>query len=402
MKAFVPTALAMLLLATLAGCSTPTPQPGQLSDYPRFRADGTGRDADGWPRLNGTLTILDNGAFPDGAFDPAAKQFEKLTGVHVTKEDGEDAGKALNKLTTAAPGQYDVIYGVDNALLGRAVRLGVLEPYKAQMASRIDPAYRFDSLGYGTPVDHGYVALNVDRAKLPSVDTLAEARTYADQFVTQDPRTSSPGLAFLLVTIAKYGEAPPGSPGAYSWKTYWRDLLSGRETDRDQDGDIAGCVLVTPDWSTAYEQHFSAGYGPSYGGAGDFPIVTSYTESPAYEAFYGREQKDLAAVVLEDNATWHQVQTMAIVKGTDNLAAAQAWVEFTLTDFFQELAAPQDAVYPVVGHIEVESTYKGLDPKPGSFRTATLARSTIDANLERWLKEWTALYEDTSVNCRLS
>ncbi|MEA3189854.1 MAG: thiamine transport system substrate-binding protein [Thermoplasmata archaeon] len=399
MKALALTAL--LLLTTLAGCNTPTPEPGSLADFERFRKDGTGRDADGWPRLNGTITILDNGAFADDAFTAAARQFELLTGVEVKREEGEDAGRALNKLTTASPGQYDVIYGIDNALLGRAIRLGVLERYTAQMANRVAPAYRFDTTGYATPVDHGYVAINVDEAGAPGVNTLAEVRAHAEKFVTQDPRTSSPGLAFLLVTVAKYGEEQPGSPGAYSWKSYWRDLFTGRDTDRDQDGDVAGCVLVTPDWTSAYEQHFSGGYGPSNGGAGDYPIVTSYTESPAYEHFYGRERDDLATVVLEDNATWHQIQTMAIVKGTDNRPAAQAWIEFTLTDFFQELAAPHDAVYPVVEGIEVASTYKGVDPSPGSFRPARIQRATIDANLERWLKEWTALYEDTALNCRL-
>ena len=57
-----------------------------------------------------------------------------------------------------------------------------------------------------TPVDHGEVCLNVDRAFYASraggppkgLDDLADPR-YRGQLVVENPATSSPGLAFLMV-----------------------------------------------------------------------------------------------------------------------------------------------------------------------------------------------------------
>ena len=73
-----------------------------------------------------------------------------------------------------------------------------------------------------TPVDWGDVCVNVDDAWFADHD-LAPPRTlddltdpaYQDLFVTPGAASSSPGLAFLLATIAKYGDD--------GWQDYWSD-----------------------------------------------------------------------------------------------------------------------------------------------------------------------------------
>ena len=57
---------------------------------------------------------------------------------------------------------------------------------------------------------------------------------YKGKLVVENPATSSPGLAFLLATIVRFGET-----GDYTWQDYWRDLR-------------ANDVLVVPDWDNAY------------------------------------------------------------------------------------------------------------------------------------------------------
>jgi thiamine transport system substrate-binding protein len=375
--------LALTFAVLASGCTMPGGSDDDQS-YAELGFDGsdtTGRLAAAWPDLDGvTLTVLDHGAF--SAFDDAAAQFEILTGAHVEHIEANDAGSALNRaiLDKGAP-SADVLYGLDNVLLSRAEESGILQPYTPLLSTRVPEAFVFFGAPAewpATPVDHGYIAVNADLAHASlanqSITTLDDVRDHADQFVTEDPNTSSVGLGFLLATIGTYGE------GTNGWQAYWEDLFDGG-------------VLVTAGWSEAYEQHFSGGYGPSIGGAGDKPIVASYTESPAYEAYYGRPADQLAAVVLSPSSTFQQIQTMAILDGTDNLAAAQAWIEFTLTDAFQELAAPGNAVYPVVAGIDVAATYGGLDPAPGSFEPTRYGYRQLGANLERWLNEWTALCE---------
>ena len=79
---------------------------------------------------------------------------------------------------------------------------------------------------------------------------------YKDLFVTPGATTSSPGLAFLLATIAAYGED--------GWQDYWTRLM-------------ANGTKLTQGWSDAYEVDFTQG-----GGGGDRPIVLSYDSSPAF------------------------------------------------------------------------------------------------------------------------
>lgn len=376
-----PTLPVVALLATLslAGCMGEEPR----ADARTYREMGF--DGQTWPRLDDvTLTILDHGAFT--AFDDAKALFENLTGARVEHVSADDSGNMLQRAVgEKGDPTFDVVYGIDNVLWVRALNEGIFEPYTPLLADRVDPSYVFFEDGLlpeagtswpATPVDHGYVAVNWDPAHPAlanaTLATLDDVAAHAEKFVTPDPRTSTPGLGFLLATIATYGE-----PG---WKSYWNDLFEGG-------------VLVTSGWTEAYEQHFTAGYGASSGGLADKPIVTSYTTSPAYEAYFERDPETLAEVLVAPHSTFHQVQTMGIAKGTRNLAAAQAWIEFTLTDEFQALAAPGNAVYPVVDGVEVNGTFGGIDPPPGSFQPAVFDVVTLGANVERWVREWTELCE---------
>lgn len=376
-----PFLLASALLATaLAGCTQPAPVEEAdkgAAGKPAYQAMGF--DGETWPRLDGvTLTILDHGAF--GAFEDARKLFENRTGATVVHVEAGDAGDVLNR-AVAEKGDptFDVVYGIDNVLWTRAIEEGVFEPYTPLLAPRVARGHVFfdaKAAWPATPVDHGFVAVNWD-PKHPAlaganVSTLDDVRAHAGLFATPDPRTSTPGLGFLLATVASYGED--------GWEDYWRGLF-------------ANGTLVTSGWTEAYEQHFSAGYGADYGGAADRPLVTSYTTSPAYEAHFGRDASALARVVTAPNATFHQVETMGIAKGTRNLAAAQAWIEFTLTDEFQSLLAPGMAVYPVVAGVGVDETFGGVDPAPGTFAPAAFTPEALGANVERWVRAWTALCE---------
>lgn len=369
----------LLIAALLAGCTSPAPSPDEPGDASEPSYATMGFDGEHWPSLEGhRLVVLDHGAFP--AFGTAAAAFENLTGARVEQRSADDTGSALNLLLhERGDPTFDVLYGLDNILLHRAIEAEALEPYEPLLADRVQDEYLFfdpDEVGWpATPVDHGFIAINYDPRHEALGDTnltLDGLPDHADLFVTQDPRTSTPGLGFVLVTIATYGED--------GWQDYWTRLFEGG-------------VLVTAGWSEAYEQHFSAGYGVDFGGLGDKPIVTSYTESPAYEHYFGRPVEDLARVITEPGSTFHQVQTMAIVKGAKNPVAAQAWIEFTLTDAFQELAAPENAVYPVVEGIDVDATYGDVDPEPGTFEPVDLDYRTIGENLEDWVGVWVDLCE---------
>ncbi|MEK6986415.1 MAG: thiamine ABC transporter substrate-binding protein [Candidatus Thermoplasmatota archaeon] len=396
--------LLLLLIPAFAGClgepaatsdcwkdATPQPGPGNQATRSAARvhdpkaayqalgfvgSDSTGNDAKGWPDLHGAkVVVLDHGAF-DYAFGPAKAAFEALTNGTVEHIAAQDAGSMLERaIAEKGRPSFDVLYGLDNVLYGRAVAADILVPYRPLLAPRIDADYLFaDPNGpwLATPVDHGYIAVNADPRTAPATATLADLVPAAGKFVTQDPRTSSVGLGFLVATVAVFGEA--------CYLGYWSDLLENG-------------ALVTADWTTAYATRFSGGYGQgSEGFVGDKSIVASYTTSPAYEQFY--ENPVLNRNILQPGATFHQIQTMALVQnGPNSPAAAQAWIEFTLSDAFQALAAEYNAIYPVVDGITVSAVYAGKDPAPGSFQDAGFTAATLGEKAEGWVRAWTAVYE---------
>ena len=82
---------------------------------------------------------------------------------------------------------------------------------------------------------------------------------YRDLLVVENPATSSPGLAFLLATVAEFGED--------GWADYWSAL-------RDNG------VEVVDDWDQAYYERFSGASD------GDRPLVVSYGSSPPAEVVF--------------------------------------------------------------------------------------------------------------------
>lgn len=367
----------LLMLPALAGCLD------EFSSTPRLEKSYKELGFDGeteWPSLEGvTIKILDHGSF--GSFDEVAQKFQNLTGATVQHTEADDTGDALNTaIREAGEPTFDIIYGIDNTLYQTAVDAGIFRPYEPLLAKNIQSEFIFfDGPWYATPVDHGYIGVNMDVYNEDMAEVyignLNDLRANADLFVTQDPRFSTPGLGFLLVTIYNFPDT-----AVYDWKDYWTELFENG-------------VKVTSDWTEAYETYFTGGYGIyGEGHIGGFPIVNSYTGSPAYEAFYGNDMYGDA--LTSPYSTFHQIQTMGILAGSKNRAAAEAWVEFTLTESFQDLAASHNAVYPVIGDIDVNKVYNRIDPKPGTFATADIDYRIIGKNLETWLDEWTELCED--------
>lgn len=373
-------ALALLASLSLAGCTDIFDFSGSPDTCDETYAE-MGFDGETWPDLSGCppVRILSHSSF--AAFEDARSVFQNLTGGDAVLVAKGDTGTALNVAIQEKddPRQH-LVYGLDNAYLAIALDEGVVEPYTPLLHDRVqDRAVFFDGAGPwpATPADQGFVGINWDPdgpgMDNVSIEDLFDVRGHADKFVTQDPHTSSPGLGFMLITIGHFGEGGP-----YDWLDYWHDLFD------------AG-VLITAGWTEAYENHFSGGYGRFIEGAAlDKPIVNSYSESPAVEHYFGTPENDIPRALVAPHTTWHQVQTTAKLAGGENDAVAEAWIEFTLTDDFQELAFA-NGVYPVVDGIP--DAYGDIDPEPGTFEPVDLDFEDVGADLTRWLDAWNDVCE---------
>ena len=298
--------------------------------------------------------------------------FESENNVKVTFLKAGDAGEVLNRaiLTRNNP-LADVLYGVDNTFLSRALENDLFEGYESPALSDIPTALILDETHHMLPVDWGDVCLNYDvqwfeDENLAPPGTLEDlaAPAYKGLTVVENPATSSPGLAFLLATVDYFGEQGYGE--------YWRAL---REND----------VRVENGWTEAYYGQFTAASD------GDRPIVVSYATSPAAEVYYSEGQYEVppTASVTAPGTCFRQVEFVGILKGTRQLRLARAFVDWMLSQTFQEDIPLHMWVYPANQQAELPQVLTDFGAQ--ATDPATLPPDEIAANREAWIEGWTEI-----------
>ncbi len=292
------------------------------------------------------------------------KQFEADTGYELELRSNGDAGSMTSQLVLNVDNPLgDVAFGVDNTFAGRALEAGVFAPYRGEWPAGVeDFALPGDDEGVLTPVDNGDVCVNVDTAwfdaeGLEPPQTLEDLTdpAYEDLFVTSGATTSSPGFAFLLATIAAYGE---------DWPAYWEDLLDNG-------------AKVVPGWEDAYFVDFTAG------GGGARPIVLSYDSSPAFTTTDDGSETTTAALL---ETCFEQVEYVGVLAGAENPTGAQAVVDWMLTPEVQAALPDSMYVFPVVDGVEMPEAWAEFAPRPEEPLAVDAAE--IDENRDAWLTEW--------------
>ena len=322
--------------------------------------------------ISSQITVLTHDSF--AVSKAVIDNFTEQTGIKVTFLYGGDAGAVINRaiLTKEKP-IADLLYGVDNSLLGRAKNVGIFEPYQSSHLNTVPEELRFDPNGFVTPINVGYVAFNMDinffknaDLKLPNNITDLTESAYNGMTVIENPATSSPGLAFLLTTIGKFGENT-----TYDWLDFWKDL-------RNND------VTVTEGWNEAYYGSFSR-YG------GDRPVVLSYATSPAAEVIFSspRAQEALTSNLFCNNCVWRQIEGIGILAGTKKQKEARMFIDFMLSPIYQADIPLNMFVYPAVENIILPEDFKLFASKPKNTDLAMLSPDAIEGNQERWLLQWT-------------
>lgn len=304
-----------------------------------------------------TVTLVSYSSFPDQGtgINEALAEFSADTGISVRIVDAGDAGTMVTKaVLTAGNPEGDVMWGVDNTLLAAAT------------AGEI-----FDDAPVA--VDFGDVCVNYDIAWFAERDiappaTLDDllAPEYADLLVVQDPAASSPGLAFLIATVAAKGEA---------WPQYWEAL-------RDNG------VEVAESWDTAYFERFSG----AAGGSGDKPLVVSYGTSPPAEVVFADPPRDDAPTGVAVGTCFRQVEYAGVLRGTEHADAARRLVEFMTSERFQRELPFSMFVYPIDESVELPDVFTRYAVVPDA--PYSLDPEQIAAGREQWLEQWRRIVLD--------
>jgi len=342
-----------LIIFLLSACAAPA----QTSSAPR------------------TLTVMTHDSF--AVSEPVIRAFEQANNVKVTILPSGDAGTALNKAILAKNNPIaDVLYGVDNTFLSRALNEDIYQAYASPGLANIPNTFKLDPQNRALPVDYGDVCLNYDKAYFSSKNLAAPQSLedllkpeYKSLTVVENPATSSPGLAFLLATIGHFGED--------KYLDYWRGL---RTND----------VRVVNDWNTAYYTEYTRAGGTR-------PIVVSYSSSPVFELIEAEQPKDgtpapqlsepPTAAVVSDGSCFRQIEFVGILKGTKNQDLAQKWIDFMLSPTFQEDMPLQMYVFPVNSGAKLNDTFTKYLINPQI--TAGVDPQAIADNREAWIQAWT-------------
>jgi thiamine transport system substrate-binding protein len=303
-------------------------------------------------------------------------EFEERHGAELRLLQAGDAGLMVNQaiLTAGAP-LADVIFGVDDFFLSRALEADILEPYASPLLEHVPAELLTDPDGRVTPVDVGHVCLNVDdaaldEAGLPRPERLEDLLLpeLRGALVVQNPATSSPGLAFLAATVARFGEADGSGEGG--WQAFWAGL---REND----------VAVAAGWEEAYYGRFSGGSGE-----GERPIVVSYATSPVAEVVFGPDpEAGTAPTSVVTDGCIRQVEYAAVLRGTAVPELARAVVDHLLSPEVQAAIPLSMFVYPVRDDVALPDAFlrHGVAP-PEPLRVDP---AVVDRERERWIGEWT-------------
>jgi thiamine transport system substrate-binding protein len=345
-----PTLYLLLFTLILASCaptaaSTPTP---------------TGSQA---------ITVMTHDSFAIGKDVIAA--FETANNAKVAFIQSGDAGAMLNQaiLTKDAP-LADVLFGVDNTFLSRALDAGIYEVYQSQVLKDIPDEFKLDPSSRALPVDYGDVCINYDKSyfsknNLPVPQTFEDLTKpeYKNLLVMENPATSSPGLAFLLATHAHFGDG---------YLDYWKSLK-------------ANGMAVVDGWETAYYTNFSASSGK-----GPQPMVISYASSPAAEVFFASpapSESPTASIVAADMC-FRQIEFVGILKNGKNRDLAQKFVDFMLSQKFQEDMPLNMFVYPVNKNAKLPDVF--VKYAQVAENPAVVSYAEIAKNRDAWIEAWIA------------
>jgi len=297
------------------------------------------------------------------------RDFTRKTGIHVEVLPAGDAGAALNQVILTKDNPIgDVLFGVDNTFLTRALREDIFLPETIANATHVPKTLQLDPHHRAYPIDHGAVCVNYDKAwfrqhhlAVPrTLSDLARPR-YRDLLVAENPATSSPGLAFVLATIDRFGER--------GWRDYWTRL-------RDNG------VEVVNGWEEAYNGSFTAGEGN-----GERPLVVSYASSPAAAVYFSDPQPKQAPIGTVLDTCFDQVEFAGVLKGTSHEKEATALVDFMLSKDFQRDIPLQMFVFPARGDVDLPPVFRRFAEVPDA--PATMTPTTIGRRRAAWIDQWT-------------
>lgn len=227
------------------------------------------------------------------------------------------------------------------------------------------------------PFDYGVLAFIADQKKLKEMKWDPPTRLsdlllphWRRNLLLQDPRTSTPGLAFVLysATVLK-SSTSVGAPGLEEFRTFWRAL-------RYQ------WLALLPGWDQSYGLFLK----------GEAPLVWSYTTSQAYHEENGDRSGDgrrYRAILFQEGNPL-QIEGAALVKGSlerpEIRKTAQSFLEFLISPEVQSRIPLKNWMFPVRKDVALPESFSRL-PKVLKPITVPTAAAEVNRILRSWSEQ---------------
>jgi thiamine transport system substrate-binding protein len=297
-----------------------------------------------------TVTVWTYDSF-DSEWGPGPevkKRFEDESGLVLNFAAYGDAGELLSRLLLEGEkADADVILGLDQNMLSRALSSGFFESYTPAGFEKVFEDVRVDSTNRLIPMDYSYFAFVYDSEAVANPPRSLEELTgerFTKKIILLDPRTSSPGQGFFAWTREVYGTA---------WPEYWRRLAPSIFT-------------IADGWSSGYGLFNS----------GEAPLVLSYTTSPGYHLEYENTERYRAAIFSEGHPL--QVELAGLLRAAPNKENGRRFMDFMLSPSFQETIPLGNLMYPVID-IALPDSFR-INPKSDkTLLPAEVSNSELDA-----------------------
>ena len=205
------------------------------------------------------------------------------------------------------------------------------------------------------PYDYGHFAFVYDSDRLTTPPTSLRALVNdagGPNIIIQDPRTSTPGLGFLL----------------------WMRQVFGNDTSEAWKKLAPRILTVTKGWSEAYGLFLEE----------EALMVLSYTTSPAYHRHVEKTERYRAAAFSEGH--YAQIEVAAKVAHSPHQALADQFLAFMLSPGFQNIIPTTNWMYPATrSHTALPAAFDSLvSPKA----TLLFDASVVARQRKIWIREW--------------
>ncbi|MDR3607265.1 MAG: thiamine ABC transporter substrate-binding protein [Oligoflexia bacterium] len=311
-----------------------------------------------------TIYAYDSFAAPGGLGPEIIPKFEKKCGCQVRLLASGDGSQLISRLALDAErgkSGAQIVIGLDGPAAQRA-RGYIDSSVGGSGREELAPEVKAAGLPAGfVPYDFGYFAFMADRDQLKRQNLKLPARfsdllrpEWRRNLILEDPRTSTPGLAFALYADTLGAD--------------WSKLR-------------AQWLTLAPGWDGAYGLFLKA----------EAPLVWSYTTSQAYHQEHGDRSGRYQAVIFEEGQPI-QVEAAALVKNSFNgpegarqRALAQSFLEFLLSKEVQALLPTRNWMYPARKGVALPASFEGV-PKPARVIRLEADPEKIKASLNQWTR----------------